>query len=108
MPSTTLARGNMLLEMVLSVTLTPSSVAANTFSTQTFALPGALATDLIGIENANQQIANIIVQSAWVSAAGVGVVQFMNVSAAAVTPSSGTYIVNLMRPEYIPLPANLA
>ncbi len=109
MPSTTISRGNVLFEVVLGVQLTPASVAADTTGTQTFAIPGALTTDIITQLSTSTagQINNIIVAGAWITQAGIAAVQFLNTSAAAVTPVSGGYTVNLVRPENIPLPTNV-
>jgi hypothetical protein len=109
MPSSTLSRGNILNEVLLSVTLTPTSVAANTTATQTFALPGILTTDYLSAiaPLTSAQIANILVVGAFVSAANVVAIQFMNTSAAAVTPVSGGYGINVIRPENVPVPGNM-
>jgi|SRR6266404_5458378 len=109
MPSSTISRGNILNEVLLNVTLTPTAVAANSTATQTFALPGALTTDYIAdLSTATgAQISNIVAVGCWVSQAGIVAVQFLNTSAAAVTPVSGGYSVNLIRPENTPVPNNV-
>ncbi len=107
MPSSTISRGNILNEVLIAVTLTPSSVAANASATQTFALPGALVFDFVETFPAAAGTANIIIQNCWVSSAGIAAIQWLNTSAAAITPATGTYNVNLLRPENIPLPPNM-
>ena len=108
MPSTTISRGNVLYEVVLAVTLTPTSVAADTSATQTFALPGALTSDYLAISTATSgQANNILVVGCWVSQTGIAAIQFLNTSAAAVTPVSGGYVVNLARPENVPIPGTM-
>src|SRR6267142_1688522 len=109
MPSSTISRGNILNEVLLNVTLTPAVVAANATATQTFALPGALTTDYIADMSTatSAQIGNILVVGCWVSQAGVVAIQFMNTSAVAVTPVSGGYSCNLIRPENTPVPSNM-
>ncbi len=107
MPSTTISRGNVLNEVLIAVTLTPSAVAANASATQTFALPGALTTDFLEAFPVAAGTANIMIQNCWISSAGVAAIQWLNTSAAAITPATGTYNVNLLRPENIPLPSNV-
>lgn len=107
MPSNTLSRGNILNEVLLSVSLTPAQVAANSTATQTFAIPGALMTDYIDVFAQAAQVQNVIVAGCWISSAGIAAIQFLNTSAAAITPAQGTYTVNLVRPENTPLPANM-
>ena len=107
MPSSTISRGNLLNEVLIAVTLTPSSVAALSSGTQTFALPGSLTTDFIETFPAAAGTANMLIQNCWVSSAGIVAIQWLNTSAVAITPATGTYNVNLLRPENIPLPANM-
>ena len=107
MPSSTISRGNILNEVLIAVTLTPAAVAANSSATQTFALPGALATDFIETFPSAAGTANMMIQNCWVSSAGIVAIQWLNTSAAAITPATGTYNVNLLRPENIPLPPNM-
>lgn len=110
MPSNTISRGNVLNEVVLAVTLTPQSVAANSTATQTFALPGILTTDLISSDMAPltaAQTQNIVFVNCFVSQAGVVAYQVLNTSAAAITPVSGVYGCNVIRPENIPLPTSM-
>ncbi len=107
MPSSTISRGNILNEVLLAVTLTPAVVAANASSTQTFALPGSLTTDFLEAFPAAAGTVNILIQNCWISSAGIAAIQWLNTSAASVTPATGTYNVNLLRPENLPLPANV-
>ena len=69
MPSTTLSRGNILFEVVLGVQLTPAAVAGFQDSTQTFALPGALATDYVDVFPLTAQTRNMSIISCWISSA---------------------------------------
>ena len=71
MPSSTISRGNLLNEVLIAVTLTPSSVAALSSGTQTFALPGSLTTDFIETFPAAAGTANMLIQNCWVSSAGI-------------------------------------
>ena len=107
MPSSTIARGNVLNEVLMAVALTPSVVAGASSSTQTFALPGSLTLDILEVTPLAAGTPNMIVQSCWISSAGIAAIQWLNTSAASVTPASGTYTVNLLRPENIPLPSNM-
>ena len=108
MPSTTIGRGNALIDVVLGVQLTPTAIAANSDATVTALIPGALVGDYIDVFPPAAQTRNIVLIGCWISGANVMAVQFNNVSTAAVTPVSGIYSVNLVRPESLPLPANLA
>lgn len=107
MPSTTISRGNVLTEALLSVQMTPTQIAANASSTQTFSLVGALPTDYVDVFAPGAQTANVVVQGCWISSAGVMAVQFLNTSSVAVTPVSAAYSVNLVRAENTPLPSNM-
>lgn len=107
MPDTTVSRGNCLFEVVLAVQLTPAAVTANTSGAQTFTLPGILTTDYMDVTFQGAQVNSIQVAGSWCSSANVLTIQFMNVSGVAVTPSAGTYNVNVIRPTNATLPANL-
>lgn len=109
MPSNTISRGNVLNEVLLQVQLTPASVAAFTTATQTFALPGVLTTDYVAdlATLTAAQTQSIIFVGCFVSQAGVVAYQVMNISAVAVTPVSGNYSCNVIRPENTPLPTSM-
>ena len=95
----TMSSGNIKGEWVLSVTLSPASVAPNTTSEQTFTVPGLALGDFIDINKPSVQAGLGIVNSR-VSAANTLAVGFLNNTAATITPTaSEVYQVNVSRPE---------
>lgn len=106
MPSTTISRGNILLNLILGATLTPVSVAGATTAAQTFTIPGLQLLDLITINLNGAQTAGIGIVNAFVSAANVLTVVFSNSTAGALTPAAGLYLLTADRAEYTPLPVN--
>lgn len=109
MPGTTINRGNILYTTVISTTLTPASVATVTTAEQTFTVRGL---------NSGDQISAVTLQSGpWtnltsivsfrVSATDTLSISFQNGTAGSLTPPSGTYLVEINRPETT-LPSNNA
>lgn len=76
--------------------LTPASVAADTSAEQTFAVTGLTTADKV-IVNGPTPAAGTGIVNAWVSAADTLALTFMNATAAAVTPTAGTYTVVAIR-----------
>ena len=76
--------------------LTPASVAADTSAEQTFTVTGLTTTDKV-IVNGPTPAAGTGIVNAWVSAADTLALTFMNATAAAVTPTAGTYTVVAIR-----------
>jgi len=100
MSSTTITRGNSHETFYIQPTLAPVAVAANTTAAQTFSVPGLQTTDIVVVLGLNgTQIAGIVVAEADCLAAGVLTIQFANVTAASVTPSTGTYTIQVTRLE---------
>lgn len=106
MPSTTIPRGNILLNFAIGPTLTPASVAANTTAEQTFTIAGLQVGDFMNVYSASAQTAGIGIVSARVSAANTLAIGFSNNTAGSLTPVSGIYNVEVNRPEYYPLPVS--
>lgn len=79
--------GNVQLLALLSITISPAQVAANTSAEQTFAVPGLLVGDFVEINKPTAQ-AGLGVGNTRVSAAGVLAITFINASGAAVTPTA--------------------
>lgn len=79
------------LSSVVSVTLTPASVAAATVAAQTgFTVPGVDATDLVFL--VRDPIANATaVTAVAATAANTVTIRFVNPTAGALTPTTGTY-----------------
>ena len=106
MPSTTLARGNVLLNLLLGVTLTPTALTASTTTSQTFTIPGLQLLDIVSVNFSGAQTAGVGIANAYVSAANVLTIVFSNSTAGTPTPAAGTYLITLDRAENLPLPSN--
>lgn len=92
--------GNVQAMGVVSVTLSPALVAANTTAEQTFSVPGLLATDVvIGVTKPTAQ-AGLGIVGSRVTAAGTVGITFSNNTAAGITPTaSQVYLIAWIRPE---------
>ena len=100
MSSTTVTRGNSHETFYIQPTLTPVAVAANTTATQTFSIPGLQTTDIVNVLGLNgSQIAGIVTAEADCLTAGVLTIQFGNLTASPVTPSTGVYTIEIIRLE---------
>jgi hypothetical protein len=91
--------GNVWKIGVFKLTLTPAAVATITAPVQAFSATG------IGLQTTDQvevsppsATAGVALCSAWVSAADQLSLQWVNPTAAAATPPSGTYLVSVFRP----------
>lgn len=105
MPSTTIARGNVLSQTYIGPSLTPVSVAAYTTASQTFNIAGLQTTDIVqyvGLQGA--QTAGVTGAECDVLTAGVLTVAFLNSTAGAVVPAAGIYVFSVTRVENLPLP----
>ena len=103
MPSTTIARGNALNTFYIQPSLTPAAVAANITAAQTFTIAGLETTDHVTVSCAAAQTAGLFIADARVSAANTLSVQFGNLTAGSLTPTAGSYIIDVIRFEG-PLP----
>ena len=110
MPSTTINRGNVASTTVISLVLTPSLLTTGTVAEQTFSVPGLQTTDQIsGVSLVSGAWTNLTTIAAFrVSAANTLGITFANSTAGSLTPPSGTYLIEVNRPEAQTLPANLA
>lgn len=108
MPGTTVCRGNIIANFVISPTLTPVSVGAATSAEQSFTIPGLQVGDMVQVTAAVAQTAGIVIGNARVSAANILTVSFGNATAGGVIPAAGAYLVEVNRPESLPLPSNAA
>lgn len=107
MPSTTISRGNILVNMMAGVTLTPTALTASTTTAQTFTIPGLVLNDAVNVTFNGAQTAGVGIGNAYVSAANVLTIVFTNSTAAGTpTPAAGVYIVLVDRAEHQPLPTN--
>ena len=108
MPGTTLARGNILSNVVLQANLTPVAVAANSTVEQNFAVVGLISSDQVSAMSFQGAFAvNVAPVNFRVATANVLTVAFQNPTNGAVTPPSGNYFVEVNRIEALPAPANL-
>lgn len=77
-------------QRIISASLTPVSVAANTAAEQSFTVPGAVVNDLICDVGGNTGNATGVV-GARVTAADTVAVKFINPTAGPLTPGAGVY-----------------
>lgn len=104
MPSTTIARGNAISTFYIQPSLTPAAVAANITAAQTFTIAGLETTDHVtAVSCAVAQTAGLFIADARVSAANTLSVQFGNLTAGSLTPTAGSYYIDIVRIEG-PLP----
>lgn len=106
MPSSTIGRGNVLYDFLIGPTLTPASVNANTSAEQTFTIQGLQTGDALDINFNGAQTAGVGIVNVRVSAANTAAIVFQNSTAGPLTPASGQYVINVTRPENLPLPTN--
>lgn len=92
--------GNVQSMSVVSVTLSPALVAANTTAEQTFTVPGVLLSDVcIDVTKPSAQ-AGLGIVNFRVSAANTVGITFSNNTASGITPTaSETYKMTLVRPD---------
>jgi hypothetical protein len=94
--------GNITGNWVLSVTLSPAAVHANSASEQTFTVPGLNLGDFVDFGQPSAVPNGITFGNARVSAANTLAVQIGNVTAGTLTPSVATvYNVGVTRPDNV-------
>lgn len=92
-----ISRGNISLEMLLIVTLTPPNVGANTTVEGTYTIKGVLPNDFIEI-NQLSHIVGLSIGNVRVTAADTVSIQFVNSTASPINSSPATtYILNVDR-----------
>ena len=101
MPGTMISRGNIVYQWLISPTLTPVAVAANTTAEQSFTIGGLVAGDFVIVRCNSAQATGIGIAAMRVPAANTLTVGFSNVTAAPVTPTAGVYRVLISRPESV-------
>lgn len=90
--------GNIALDVLLGLTITPASCAANTTAEQTFTITGLQVGDVVNVNKPTSQ-AGLGVVGARVSAANTIAITFSNNTASPITPTaSEVYVVNVCRP----------
>lgn len=107
MTSTTINRGNVATTVLASVQLTPAAVGAATSAEQTFAVPGLQVGDQVSaVQFQGAWTSLLTVANSRVSAANTLAVSFANGTGGSLTPPAGAYLLEVNRPETLPLPTN--
>ena len=101
--NTTVCMGNVYNQFVLGVSITPAEVATITCAEQTFTVKGLKTSDVVYVTNGVAQTAGVGICGSRVSAANTLSVNFVNPTAAGVTPAAGVYYVTVMRAEGAPV-----
>lgn len=92
--------GNIVKMSVISVTLSPASVAANTTAEQTFTVNGLLAGDFVACVNKPTAQAGLGIVGCRVSAANTLAITFSNNTASPIVPTaSQVYQVMIARKD---------
>lgn len=90
--------GNIALDVLLGLSISPAQVAANTTAEQTFTLTGLNVGDVVNVNKPTSQ-AGLGVAGARVSALNTIAITFINATASPITPTaSEVYVVNVTRP----------
>jgi hypothetical protein len=99
--------GNVSNTFLLKATLTPVAVGATTAAQQTFTVNGLQLGDQIS--DVSLQAAwtvGVSLTNAWVSAANTLAVSYYNGTAGSLTPPSGSYYIEVNRPDLQNLPSS--
>ena len=107
--TTQIARGNIILEMVFLLSLTPNNgtaIAANTSVESTYTLPGVNLNDFLEI-NKNTHQTGLSIGNIRASAANTVAIQWINSTTASITPTADTFLIALTRAEGPALPSAL-
>lgn len=91
--------GNLLAAGVVSATLSPALIAANTTAEQTFTVPGLALGDVVFVNKPTAQ-AGLGIVGGRVSAANTLALTFSNNTGSNITPTAAqTYLVYYARPD---------
>jgi len=91
--------GNLVKQSVISVTLSPASVAINTTAEQTFTVNGLLAGDFVTCNKPTAQ-AGLGIVGCRVSAANTLAITFSNNTGSSITPTAAqVYKILVSRPD---------
>lgn len=91
--------GNLVKQSVISVTLSPAEVAANTSAEQTFTVNGLQTSDFVSLNKPTAQ-AGLGIVGARVSAANTLAITFGNFTASGITPTAAqVYLVLVARKD---------
>lgn len=106
MPSSTISRGNILLNMLIGPSLTPTALTASTTTAQSFTVPGLKVNDALQVNFSGTQTAGVGIANARATAADTLEIVFSNSTAGTPTPAAGVYIIMVDRAENLPLPVS--
>lgn len=84
-------------QAIVSVAVTPASVAAATSAEQTFTVSGLAVGDFVSVATTASTGNATAITSARVSAANTLAIRFINPTAGALTPAADTYLVYVAR-----------
>lgn len=108
--ATTIARGNILLEEVMQVSLTPNNgtaIPANSSVENTYTLQGVQMNDFIEI-NKPTHTSGLCIGNVRVSAVNQISIQWCNVTTGSVTGVNEIYLIAISRCEYSTPPAAMS
>lgn len=103
----TIARGNILAEKVIAVSLTPASVPASQTADQAFTVQGVQMADYINANFNGAQTNGVLIANVRITGANTVVITFANVTTVPLTPAAGIYGFIWGRPENLPLDSNV-
>lgn len=106
MPSTTLCRGNVATALVVSTTLTPVAITTITAAEQTFTIPGLQVGDQVTVSPQFAWTGLTSIAGTRVTAANTLGISFVNTTAGSLTPPAGIYLLEINRPESLPVVSN--
>src|SRR5271154_3082519 len=102
-----LTYGNVLNTFVLKTTLTPTAVGAGVAAQQTFTVNGLQLGDQISdVSLQGAWTVAVSITNLWVSANNTLAVSYANATGGSLTPPSGTYYIEVNRPDLQNLPAS--
>jgi len=91
--------GNLVKQSVISVTLSPAAVGANTTAEQTLTVNGLLVGDMVYVSKPTAQ-AGLGIVGSRVSAANTLAITFVNATVSSITPTAGqVYLILVSRPD---------
>jgi hypothetical protein len=98
--------GNIQNNFILKTTLTPTLLTAGAAAQQTFTVTGLLLGDQVSdVSFQGAWTVAVTITNAWVTAANTLGVSFANATAGSLTPPSGTYYIEINRPDLQNLPS---
>jgi len=96
--ATGITQGNAAGVYIVTVSITPAAVATITTAEQTFTVPGVKTGQSVVVTPPGHQ-AGVVAAAARVTADNTVGITFVNPTAGNVTPTAGSYIFTVFRPE---------